>query len=132
MVFVSGHFADGNGVNPNVLGVSFGDTIAMFKDVIKGTASITSPNAERYVEHSTLIHELSHSIGLVDNGVPMAAPHKDATHGAHCNNDQCVMYWLNEGASEATTFAINRLVTGSTILFDDACLADVDAKTGGL
>jgi hypothetical protein len=132
IVFVSGHYADGNGVNTGVLGVSFGDTIAMFKDVIKGTASVTQPNAERYVEQSTLIHELAHSIGLVDNGVPMVATHKDATHGAHCNNDQCVMYWLNEGAADARTFALNRLLTGNTIIFDAACLADVDAKTGGL
>jgi hypothetical protein len=132
MVFVSGHYADGNGVNPNVLGVSFGDTIAMFKDVIRTTASITSPNSERYVEQSTLIHELAHSIGLVDNGVPMVVAHKDATHGAHCNNDQCVMYWLNEGASDATAFALSRLLTGNTIIFDAACLSDVDALTGGL
>lgn len=131
MVFVSGHYADGSGVQTSVLGVSFGDTIAMFKDVIKGTASITSPNTERYVEQSTLIHELAHSIGLVDNGVPMVNPHKDAAHGAHCSNDQCVMYWLNEGASDATTFAVNRLTTGNTILFDAACLADVDAQSGG-
>jgi hypothetical protein len=60
------------------------------------------------------------------------AQHKDSTHGAHCNNDQCVMYWLNEGAADATSFAIQRLTTGNAILFDDACLADVDAKTGGL
>jgi hypothetical protein len=132
IVFVSGHYADGNGVNTAVLGVSFGDTIVMFKDVIKGTASVTSPNAERYVEQSTLIHELAHSIGLVDNGVAMVAAHKDAAHGAHCNNDQCVMYWLNEGASEATSFALSRLLTGNTILFDAACLADVDAQSGGL
>jgi hypothetical protein len=50
----------------------------------------------------------------------------------HCNNDQCVMYWLNEGASDATTFAVNRLLTGNTIIFDAACLADVDAQSGGL
>jgi hypothetical protein len=104
---------------------------AMFKDVIKGTGSLANPNTERYVEQSTLVHELSHSIGLVDNGVPMVAPHKDAAHGAHCNNSNCVMYWLNEGAADARTFAINRVLTGSSILFDDACLADVDALTGG-
>ena len=131
LIWVSGHFADDSGVRDTVLGVSFGDTVAMFKDVIKGTGSLSSPNTERYVEQSTLVHELSHSIGLVDNGVPMVAPHKDAAHGAHCNNSNCVMYWLNEGAADARTFAINRVLTGSSILFDDACLADVDALTGG-
>lgn len=132
VVFVSGHFADGNGVQAGVLGVSIGDTVAMFKDVIRLSQSITDPNVVRYVEQSTLIHELSHSVGLVDNGVPMVAAHKDSAHGAHCNNPDCVMYWLNEGASDARDFAIRRLLTGSSILFDDKCLADVDARTGGL
>jgi hypothetical protein len=131
MIFLSGHFADGSGVQPQVLGVSIGDTVAMFKDVIESTGSTLSPNTARYVEQSTLVHELAHSIGLVDNGVPMVATHKDATHGAHCNNADCVMYWLNEGASDASDFALRRLLTGDTILFDAACLADVDALTGG-
>jgi hypothetical protein len=131
MIFVSGHFADASGVQAQVLGVSIGDTVAMFKDVIKSTGSALSPNTARYVEQSTLVHELSHSIGLVDNGVPMVATHKDAAHGAHCNNPDCVMYWLNEGASDASDFALRRLLGGDSILFDDACLADVDALTGG-
>lgn len=133
IVFVSGYFADDSGPRTSVLGVSIGNTdvVAMFKDVIRTTFSVTPPNAERYVEQSTLIHELAHSIGLVDNGVPMVNAHKDNAHGAHCNNSNCVMYWLNEGASDARTFAINRLVTGNVILFDTACLADVDAQTGG-
>ena len=131
VLFVSGYFTDGNGPNAGVLGVAFGDTIAMFKDVIRSTNVVALPNIVRYVEQSTLIHELGHSIGLVDNGVTMVAAHKDAAHGAHCNNADCVMYWQNEGASEAAQFARQRLVTGSTILFDAQCLADVDALTGG-
>lgn len=133
IVFVSGHFADNADVQNGVLGVSIGnsDVIAMFKDVIRTTQSLTTPNTERYVEQSTLIHELSHAIGLVDNGIPMVTPHKDDAHGAHCNNPNCVMYWLNEGASDASSFAISRLITGSSIIFDNACLADVDAQSGG-
>jgi hypothetical protein len=134
VVFVSGFYTDGSGTHTNVLGVSLGGSsvVAMFKDVIRGTQSITTPNTERYVEQSTLIHEIAHAIGLVDNGVAMAAPHKDDPHGAHCTNPDCVMYWLNEGASDATSFALSRLVTGNSLLFDNACLADVDAKSGGL
>jgi hypothetical protein len=132
VIFVSGYYVDANGPNMSVLGVSSGDKIAMFKDVIRSTGSVTQPHVARYVEQSTLVHELAHSIGLVDNGVPMAAPHKDTAHGAHCDDSDCAMFWLNEGASEAGEFAVRRLITGSTILFDDACLADVDALTGGI
>lgn len=134
VVFVSGHFADQNGPNPNILGVSIGGNshvIVMFKDVIKSTGSLVNPNTERYVEQSTIVHELGHALGLVDNGVAMAAPHRDTQHGPHCNNDACVMYWLNEGATEATQFALQHVLTNNSILFDAACLADVDALTGG-
>jgi hypothetical protein len=131
VIFVSGHFADGNGVQAGVLGVSIGDTIAMFKDVINSTNVPLAPNVVRYVEQSTLIHELAHSIGLTDNGVAMVAPHKDAQHGAHCNNPDCVMFWQNDGSNDAARFAQQKLLTGSSQLFDAACLADVDALTGG-
>lgn len=135
ILFISGFYTDGSGTHKNVLGVSLGGTgvIAMFKEVTRGTQTVTAPpNTGRYVEQSTLIHELAHAIGLVDNGIPMAAPHKDAAHGAHCNNPDCVMYWLNEGASDAADFALSRLVTGNSLIFDSTCLADVDALSGGL
>ena len=133
VVFVSGHFADSSGVRTGVLGVSIGGTgvIAMFKDVIRSTNLPAFPNVVRYVEQSTLVHEGAHAIGLVDNGVKLATQHKDTEHGAHCNNDRCVMYWLNEGASDATEFARMYVVAGNTILFDNGCLGDVDALTGG-
>jgi hypothetical protein len=133
LIFVSGNFADGDGVQPGVLGVSIGRTgvVAMFKDVIESTRLVAFPNLERFVEQSTLVHELGHAIGLVDNGVAMVADHKDAEHGAHCSNQECVMYWLNEGASDAAQFARDYVTAGDAILFGDECLGDVDALTGG-
>jgi hypothetical protein len=129
LVWVSGHFADDTGVQDSVLGVSFGNTgvIVMFKDVIAGASAL--PNIDRFVEQSTMIHELGHAIGLVDNGVAMIAPHKDEPHGAHCTNDHCTMFWLNEGASDAAEFARKYVVSGDAILFGPECLADVDALT---
>ncbi len=131
VVFVSGNFADAGGVQSGVLGVSIGHTgvVAMFKDVIAGTAGI--PNVEKFVEQSTLTHELGHAIGLVDNGVAMVTAHKDADHGAHCSNQDCVMYWLNEGASDAAQFARDKVLSGDSVLFGPECLDDVDALTGG-
>jgi hypothetical protein len=133
VVFVGGVYAEGGSPQPGVLGVTLGDTgvVAMFKDVIAGTASVATPNVERYVEQSTLIHELGHAIGLVMFGVPVTSPHHDDAHGAHCTNQDCVMYWLNEGASDMAAFATRFVLTRDSILFDQACLADIDALTGG-
>ena len=39
------------------------------------------------------------------------------------------MYYLNEGAADAAMFARQVITTGNKILFDAACLADVDART---
>jgi hypothetical protein len=133
VLFVSGHFADADGVQPSVLGVNLGDTgvVAMFKDVIRSTTSGALPNLVRIVEQMTLVHELAHAIGLVDTGVPATSAHVDTAHGAHCTNDRCVMYYLNEGASDAAMFARQVITTGDKILFDAACLADADAATAG-
>jgi hypothetical protein len=133
LVFVSGNFANGDGVQSGVLGVSIGDTgvVAMFKDVIESTGSVVVPNLERFVEQSVLIHEMGHALGLVENGVPTVDDHQDTEHGAHCANDRCVMFWLNEGASDMAQFAQDFVINSDAILFDDDCLADVDALTGG-
>jgi hypothetical protein len=130
VLFVSGHFADANGPNTSVLGVSIGTTgvVAMFKDVIRGTGL---GNTQRFVEQSTLVHELGHAIGLVDNGVALTSQHKDAAHGAHCSNRDCVMFFANEGASDMLQFVQNHVLAGNSILFADDCLADVDAVNGG-
>lgn len=133
LLFVSGTYTDGSGPRPDVLGVSIGTTgvVAMFKDVIAGTAGAV-PNTEKFVEQSTIIHELGHALGLVENGVATTTAHHDSAHGAHCSNDRCVMYYLNEGAGDMTAFVQQYVVSGNSILFDDACLGDVDALTGGL
>ena len=41
------------------------------------------------------------------------------------------MFWQNDGSQDAARFAQQRVLTGSSLLFDDQCLADVDAITGG-
>jgi hypothetical protein len=130
VIFVSGHYADDNGPNSQVLGVEVGTTgvVAMFKDVIASSTGSVVPNIGRYVEQSTLTHELAHGIGLVDNGVPMVADHRDAPHGAHCTDSHCIMYWASDGLDGALQFATQTIIGGDTILFDAACLADVDAR----
>lgn len=133
VVFLGGQYTDATGPQANVLGVSLGNgtnVIAMFKDAIRSTNSVVQPNTSRYVEQTTLIHEIGHAIGLVDNGIAAVTTHRDATHGPHCDDRDCVMYWLNEGASEAASFALRRVLSSDQIVFDAACLADIDQARG--
>jgi len=107
----------------DVLGVSISGTriIAMFSPVYRDLL------LSRYVEQSTLIHEVGHATGLVGNGIPMVEPHRDTAHGAHCDNDQCVMFWLNEGSSDLIAYVQEYVASGDVVLFDDACIADAQA-----
>ncbi|HEY4179461.1 MAG TPA: hypothetical protein VGM90_21605 [Kofleriaceae bacterium] len=134
LLFLGGYFDDGNGPNHNVLGVSLGSTgvVVFFKDVIASTGGgISLTDTKRYVEQATMIHELGHSVGLTNDGVPMATAHEDTAHPAHCDNDKCAMFWVNEGASEANQYVLDNVFSPGTILYDAHCLADVDAITGG-
>lgn len=132
VVFVSGYYADANGPVPGVLGVSIGGTgvVCMFKDEIRSSGIAGVMNIERYVEQSTMVHELGHQIGLVNNGLVMVAAHEDTTHPGHCTNDQCAMYWQNDGTANAARFAQQHVLTGSSIIYGSECLDDADAVNG--
>lgn len=137
VLFLDGKFVGADGVvSAQTLGVSVGNSgiVAMFKPVIaaakgsKGTTTTTT----RFVEQSTLVHELGHAVGLVENGVPATTPHHDASHAAHCTSTSCVMYWANEGASAAADFVRTYVETGNRLLFGPECLDDlraIDART---
>lgn len=69
--------------------------------------------------------EMGHLMGLVDLGSPMINNHKDATHGNHCNNQNCLMYYSLE-----TTDLLGFLLTGSIPPLDLNCISDLHANGG--
>lgn len=127
--FLDGYFNKGNGSEQNILGVSLGGTniLAMFKPVIKSTATGAAEIIPKFVEQSTMVHELGHALGFVNNGVPMVVDYQDKEHGAHSNNEDDVMYWLNEGATDLRDFVVKYTTSQSVVMWGPEVLADAKA-----
>ncbi len=138
VVFVNGYFLDETIGKPatNVMAVSIPDTtvIVVFKQVIQSASASHSGLALRWLEQSTLVHELGHVVGLVDHGVPKQSPlHREftseasaaETHGAHCGNPDCVMYWAHEGLASLYNMTDRASTSGSYTLFGAECLDDL-------
>lgn len=127
VAFVKGYAAKSDGsANTGVIGYSVTGTnvIIIFKQVVQASGLIPSGPVPRFVEQSTIVHELAHAIGFVNNGLPLTTAHHDSAHGAHCSNPNCVMYYLNEGASDLASFISNFQNSQNAVMFDDACLND--------
>lgn len=129
VIFLNGYYAGekGDSIQPKVLGVSIGGTsvIAMFKPVIEASTAEQGSLQDKYIEQSTLVHEMGHALGLVNNRLPFAGPnHEDHQHATHCTNPNCVMYWQNSGSQSLSNYLDRFMRTGSTVMFGDECLKD--------
>lgn len=118
--FVNGFYESGN----TVLGLSISGTniMAIFKDVIEGSGGTT---VQRFVEQSTIIHEIGHAFGLVNNGITMHTNHQDVANGNHTTDKDCVMYHLNEGRSDLIKFVQDYIINGNTIMWGNLVQQDV-------
>jgi hypothetical protein len=131
--FVDGHSAEDSG-SGKILGLAWANKyLVMFKQTIEEVCSNGVFGAFRETlcmraERAIWLHEVGHLIGLVDNGLPMAAPHKDPDHGAHDSSDACVMYWAYEGEQLVNVLRDQLLGGGAgQITFDTACQNDIAA-----
>ncbi len=128
VAFLNGYFNENGSSNQNVIGVNLTGTpyLFIFKPVITSISAGVATTATRvYVEQSTLVHEMGHALGLVNNGVPLSSAHQDTSNGKHCSNSTCVMYYANTGASALVTFLQTYLQTGSNIMLKSDCLTDI-------
>ena len=126
VMLVDGH-SEMDNANGQILGLAFPWThLVLFRQTIDASCNKSSPlNQCNKAELGVWAHEVGHQLGLVDNGLAMIQPHKDADHGAHDSSDKCTMYWAYEGSGGLD--ALGLLGDQPHLGFDDACLADLDA-----
>jgi predicted Zn-dependent protease with MMP-like domain len=124
-------FLDGQYSNGQVLGVTYmtsdgsrSGPVAIFSQRLRDLCGPVCLSGTTPAFKAVVIHELGHSVGLVNNGIPMASPHEDAAHPGHSANDRDVMYYAAE------TSGVFNLVGGPPTDFDSADRADV-CKAGG-
>jgi hypothetical protein len=97
----------------------------MFKDVIKSSGMDMNGPLPKFVEQSTIIHEMAHSMGLVNNGVPMVNNHQDSSNGRHCADTDCVMYYQHGGMKDLQEYVSRFMKTMNPVMFGPECLRDV-------
>ncbi len=119
-------YTNGNYTDANVLGIAYKNTsVVLFgKKINDNSGGIGQANRTKLVA-TVAEHELGHLLGLVDLGSSMQTSHKDAAHGSHCSNTNCLMYYASE-----TSDIFGFLITGNIPSFDANCKADLTANGG--
>jgi len=119
-------YTNGEYTNNQTLGIAYRNTsAALFGKTIRDNSGGVGQVSRTKLEATVLQHELGHLLGLVDNGTSMQTPHKDAGHGSHCNNSNCLMFYASE-----TTDILGFLLTGNVPSLDANCVADLRANGG--
>jgi len=119
-------YTNGNYTDNGVLGVAYRNTsMVLFGKKIHDNSGAIGQASRTKLEATVLEHEFGHILGLVDIGSPMQTNHKDASHGNHCSNTNCLMYYTAE-----TTDILGFLITGNIPSFDANCVADLHANGG--
>lgn len=127
VAFVKGYAAKDDGsANTSVIGFSVtgSNVILIFKQVVQAAGTLPKGPVPKFVEQATIVHEIAHAVGFVNNGLPLTSTHHDSSHGAHCTNPDCVMYYQNEGKDDVSSFIDKFTESQNAVMFDDACIND--------
>lgn len=115
-------FLDGEFSTANVLGIAYYNTsTAYFAETIGNISGGVGQPSRATIESTVFNHEYGHLMGLVNNGTEMVEDHHDEENGAHCTEQECLMYF-----SVNTTDFFANLFGGSIPELDDFCVADLD------
>jgi hypothetical protein len=119
-------FLDGTACgDANTLGVAYGASeMAVFTDA---TNDVSGPTVdpERFIE-AVAVHELGHTLGLVNIGYRSPIDHEDPQHPHHSSDRASVMYWAIDRGD-----LIQQFVTGPPRAFDRADESDLAGLRDG-
>lgn len=122
MLFVDGDFSE-NSDNGSVLGVAYNNTsMAVFEKTLQDNAGGLFQPSLSTVETTVMNHEFGHLMGLVNNGAPLTSDHHDSERGAHCTENDCLMYFAVEGSD-----FITNLRGGNIPTLDAQCQSDLNS-----
>ncbi|MBA3682529.1 MAG: peptidase [Bacteroidetes bacterium] len=125
ILFLDGEYSQ-NTSNSKTLGVAFGSSsMVIFEKTIRDFSGGLGQPSLGAAEVLVTEHELCHILGLVNNGSNMVAAHQDETHGKHCNNSNCLMYYEAE-----TSNILNNLLGNNVPSLDQNCINDLKANGG--
>lgn len=118
MLFLDGNYSESDGV----LGIAYNNTsTVLFESRIQElSGGIFQPSREK-LETAVMNHEFGHLMGLVATGAPLSADHHDEANGAHCTNQDCLMYFAVE-----TGDFIENLRNSPVPELDTDCQNDLD------
>lgn len=123
-------FADGGYIedteDTKILGIAYGATSAAIfeKTIVDYSGGLAQPTQE-VLETTIINHEFGHLLGLVNNGSKMLNNHQDLTHGHHCTDENCLMYYKVE-----TSDIIGNLIGGNIPELDVDCINDLRLNGG--
>ncbi|MFT7344683.1 MAG: hypothetical protein ACI9XP_001270 [Lentimonas sp.] len=125
-IFIDGEYIE-NTSDSKVLGIAYYNTsMVIFEETIKSFSGGIGKPARFKLETVVINHEFGHILGLVNTGSAMQSQHQDVAHGAHCENEDCLMNWVAETGDAIENF----LGTGPIPTFDNNCLNDLKSNGG--
>lgn len=119
-------YTNGYSSENDVIGMAYMNTsMVMFG---KNITDHSSGATRTLIESAVMEHEFGHIMGLVNITSPMQVNHNDPAHPNHCNNSNCLMYWVINTSGFMRQMVTARLTSIPT--YDANCLADLHANGG--
>ncbi len=128
-------FANGANVNDTqfnkTLGTAYRNTsVVIYHPTIQEFSNDPTEPSRVGLETTTLTHEITHLLGLVNLGTELTSDHEDPLNGRHCVVEECLMYFQTEVQGGLAPKMSSAMTASQTTPLDPLCIADLQANGG--